>query len=118
MDELDFLKVGMEMKRLRTAHAFTQEQVAADLGCTVAFISNIENNRTKLNLRVLFYYSKLFHVSVDSILNAGRDDVDADAASKSREEELLRIFHQFSEEEQKKIIEILEFVKNGDAKSL
>lgn len=113
MEELDFLKVGKEMKRLRTEHSFTQQQVAADLGCTVAFISNIENSRTKLNLRVLFYYSKLFHVSVDSILNAGRDDVDLDAASKLREEELLKIFHQFSEEEQEKITQILEFIKSG-----
>ncbi len=114
MEELDFLKVGKEMKRLRTEHAFTQEQVAADLGCTVAFISNIENNRTKLNLRVLFYYSKLFHVSVDSILNAGRDDVDKDVTSKFREEELLRVLHRFSEEEQEKIIRILKYVKGED----
>lgn len=37
MEELDFYKIGKEMKRLRREHSFTQEQVAADLGCTVAF---------------------------------------------------------------------------------
>ena len=36
MEELDFYKIGKEMKRLRREHSFTQEQVAADLGCTVA----------------------------------------------------------------------------------
>ncbi len=39
--------------------AITQEQVAKDLNCTVPFVSNVENNRAKLNLRVLLYYSKL-----------------------------------------------------------
>ena len=115
MEELDFYKIGKEMKRLRREHSFTQEQVAADLGCTVAFISNIENNRTKLNLRVLFYYSKLFHVSVDSILIASRDDIDIGVEAKLREEELLRVFHRFSEEEQQKITEVLEFIlKEGN----
>ena len=54
MEELDFYKIGKEMKRLRREHSFTQEQVAADLGCTVAFLSNIENKRTKLKIPGLF----------------------------------------------------------------
>ena len=73
MEEYDFKKIGLELRRLRTEHACTQEHIADELGCTVAFISNVENNRTKVNLRVLTYYAKLFHVSVDSILNAGQD---------------------------------------------
>ena len=73
MEQYDFKKIGLELRRLRTEHACTQEQIADELGCTVAFISNVENNRAKLNLRVLTYYAKLFHVSVDSILNAGQD---------------------------------------------
>lgn len=59
MSELDFSKVGLKMKQLRVEQGYTQEMVAEDLDCTVAFVSNLENNRAKLNLRVLLYYSKL-----------------------------------------------------------
>ena len=74
MDFYDYEIIGKELKRLRTEHAYTQEQMAEQLGCTVSFVSNVENNRAKLSLRVLTYYAKLFHVSVDSILNVGRTD--------------------------------------------
>ena len=57
MDELDYKKVGKKMKELRSSLGITQERVAKDLGCTIAFVSNVENNRVKINLRVLYYYS-------------------------------------------------------------
>lgn len=115
MGTLDMSKVGLEMKRLRVEHSYTQEQVADDLGCTVAFVSNIENNRAKLNLRVLLYYASLCNVTVDSILNAGRPADTARSASDTRDSELLYTFHQFGEEEQDKIIKILKYVKDGGA---
>ena len=74
LDQYNFEKIGMELKRLRTEHSYTQEQIAGDLGCTVSFVSNIENNRAKLNLRVLMYYARLCNVTVDSILNAGQEE--------------------------------------------
>ena len=112
-DELDLGKIGLELKRLRIEHSYTQEKIADDLGCTIAFISNIENNRTKLNLRVLTYYAKLCNVTVDSILNAGRDNESARTSSDVRDSELLNTYHQFSEEDQKKILKIIKYVKNG-----
>ena len=111
MEQYDFKKIGLELRRLRTEHACTQEQIADELGCTVAFISNVENNRAKLNLRVLTYYAKLFHVSVDSILNAGQDNAGYQNASAVRDTEALDILHQFSPEEQEKIIKVLRYLK-------
>lgn len=112
MEQQDMSKVGMELKRLRTKHSYTQEQIANDLGCTVSFISNIENNRAKLNLRVLLYYAKLCNVTLDSILNAGDADTDEKKHSEARDAELLNIVHQFSVEEQDKMIKILKFIKD------
>lgn len=116
MEQQDLSKVGMELKRLRTEHSYTQEQIANDLGCTVSFISNIENNRAKLNLRVLLYYAKLCNVTLDSILNAGEytgvADTDEKKRSEARDAELLNIVHQFSVEEQDKIIKILKFIND------
>ena len=36
MIEIDYLKVGQHLKKLRSELGITQDQVAKDLGCTVA----------------------------------------------------------------------------------
>ena len=111
MDQYNFEKIGMELKRLRTEHSYTQEQIAGDLGCTVSFVSNIENNRAKLNLRVLMYYARLCNVTVDSILNAGQEEEKQQDISSARDAEALNILHQFPPEKQEKIIQVLKYIK-------
>lgn len=95
MNEVDFSKVGLKMKQLRSERGITQEQVAKDLNCTVPFVSNVENNRAKLNLRVLLYYSKLCNVSVDTILDAGRDIPPLDEKEHQLNDEMLNVFRGF-----------------------
>ena len=107
MSEIDFSKVGLKMKQLRNERGITQEQVARDLDCTVPFVSNVENNRAKLNLRVLLYYSKLCNVSVDTILDAGRDLPPLTEKEKQQNDELLSVFRGFSIDEKEKIIKTL-----------
>lgn len=111
MDHYDYDKIGMELKRLRLEHDYTQEQIADDLGCTVSFVSNIENNRAKLNLRILIYYAKLCNVTIDSILNAGQTDKKEQNISDTRDAQVLNILHQFSPDGQEKIIKILKSIK-------
>lgn len=107
MNEVDFSKVGLKMKQLRSERGITQEQVAKDLNCTVPFVSNVENNRAKLNLRVLLYYSKLCNVSVDTILDAGRDLPPLDENERQLNDEVLNVFRGFSVAEKEKIIKML-----------
>jgi len=104
MNEVDFSKVGLKMKQLRSERGITQEQVAKDLNCTVPFVSNVENNRAKLNLRVLLYYSKLCNVS---ILDAGRDLPPLDEKERQLNDEVLNVFRGFSVAEKEKIIKML-----------
>ena len=99
MNEVDFSKVGLKMKQLRSERGITQEQVAKDLNCTVPFVSNVENNRAKLNLRVLLYYSK--------ILDAGRDLPPLDEKERQLNDEVLNVFRGFSVAEKEKIIKML-----------
>ena len=113
MSELDFSKVGLKMKQLRVEQGYTQEMVAEDLDCTVAFVSNLENNRAKLNLRVLLYYSKLCNVTIDEILEPGFTDRTPQETSKAMNTELLRIFQSYTQEEQKKILKTLRLWKRG-----
>lgn len=63
-----------EQKTLRSRQGTPQEQIADALDVTVAFISNIENDRVKMNLRVLSYYAKLLNVSIDYLLRPESDE--------------------------------------------
>ena len=94
MYQIDYTNVGKRMKTLRKQAGYTQEQIADALDVTVAFISNIENDRVKMNLRVLSYYAKLLNVSIDYLLrpesdeNGEKDDV--------LNKEILRLLEKFS----------------------
>ena len=50
---------GALVKSLRQKMGLTQNQVAESLGVTPGYISNVENNRTAMSLRILTYYAKL-----------------------------------------------------------
>ena len=61
----------------------------------------------QLNLRVLLYYSKLCNVSVDTILDAGRDIPPLDEKEHQLNDEMLNVFRGFSVTEKEKIIKML-----------
>ncbi|MDD5999773.1 MAG: helix-turn-helix transcriptional regulator, partial [Lachnospiraceae bacterium] len=50
---------GTLIKELRIKNGLTQNQVAESLGVTPGYISNVENNRTAMSLRILTYYARL-----------------------------------------------------------
>ena len=111
MYDIDYSKVGKRMKQLRLEKGYTQESVAEDLDCTIAFISNVENNRAKLNLRVLIYYSKLCGVSIDYLLDAGRTADEIARNTPYIHPELLRILGEYTPEEQHKLVNMLKIWK-------
>lgn len=59
---------GALVKNLRIQNALTQNQVAEALGVTPGYISNVENNRTAMSLRILTYYARLIGCSLDSLV--------------------------------------------------
>ena len=65
MDEENY---GLMIKNLRIEHGLTQNQVAESLGVTPGYISNVENNRTAMSLRILTYYARLVGCSLDSLV--------------------------------------------------
>ncbi len=58
---------GTHIKHIRQKMGLTQNQVAEALGVTPGYISNVENNRTAMSLRILTYYAKLCGCSLDSL---------------------------------------------------
>ena len=59
---------GAMIKALRIKNNLTQNQVAEALGVTPGYISNVENNRTAMSLRILMYYARLVGCSLDSLV--------------------------------------------------
>lgn len=59
---------GALVKNLRIKNGLTQNQVADSLGVTPGYISNVENNRTAMSLRILTYYARLVGCSLDSLV--------------------------------------------------
>ena len=106
--EINYKLVGQRMQQLRKANNITQEQIADSLNTTVAFISNIENNRTKMNLRVLTYYASVLNVSVDYLLHAGMTD--SDHSSDDLDTEILHLLRQCDSRTKEKIIRCLRII--------
>ena len=59
---------GTLVKNLRVENNLTQNQVAEALGVTPGYISNVENGRTAMSLRMLTYYARLVGCSLDSLV--------------------------------------------------
>lgn len=65
-----FDNLGSQIKDLRIQMKLTQAEVAKALEVTPGYISNVENNRTAMSLRVLIYYARLMNVSLDSLIGS------------------------------------------------
>ena len=59
---------GEQIKKLRIKMGMTQSEVAQALDVTPGYISNVENGRTAMSLRILIYYAKLMGISLDSLV--------------------------------------------------
>ena len=68
MSNDQFENLGAQVKELRIQMNLTQAQVAKALNVTPGYISNVENNRTAMSLRVLIYYARLMDISLDSLI--------------------------------------------------
>ena len=119
MQELDYTKITKRMKQVRKESNYTQEQMADALNCTPAYISNVENNRVKLNLRLLSYYSKLCGVPIEYFFETDLlsplslyQETDNANEEKSVNKELSELLLSFSIEERKKLVDILKIWKS------
>lgn len=111
MENIDFAKVGLKMKELRSELGISQQKVASDIGATVAFVSNVENNKVKMNLRMIIYYANMCNVPVDVLLDAGRKKK-VYTTGDAIDEQIIRTLQSFSVNERKKILEMLHIAKS------
>ena len=63
------MKIGHKLKDLRTAHGYTQEELAAILNVSRSTISSWEINRTYPDLSMLVSLSELYEITLDQLIN-------------------------------------------------
>lgn len=95
---------GTKIKELRLKMGLTQNQVAEALDVTPGYISNVENNRTAMSLRVLIYYAKLTGISLDSLVGRLEPEYQVDALDK----ELMNKISKFSSDQKVALLKTLE----------
>ena len=82
---------GTLVKKLRIQNGLTQNQVAEALGVTPGYISNVENNRTAMSLRVLTYFARLVGRSLDSLVGELEPEYSETALDRSLYEAILKL---------------------------
>ena len=95
---------GARIKDLRIQMGLTQNQVAEELNVTPGYISNVENNRTAMSLRVLTYYAKLVGISLDSLVG----QVEQDYQSTALDNDLMAKISKMSMDKKLKLLKTLE----------
>ena len=82
---------GAMIKDLRIQNGLTQNQVAESLGVTPGYISNVENNRTAMSLRILMYYARLMGCSLDSLVGELEPEYSETALDRKLYEAVLKL---------------------------
>lgn len=82
---------GTLIKNLRIKNGLTQDQVAKVLGVTPGYISNVENGRTAMSLRILTYYAKLVGCSLDSLIGELEPDYSETALDRALYEAIVKL---------------------------
>lgn len=105
---MNYESLGGKINELRISMDLTQAQVAEALNVTPGYISNVENNRTAMSLRILIYYAKLMNITLDSLV--GR--VEPEYENTALDNELIELIRNMSDENKLKLINTIKIWKN------
>ena len=98
---------GDQIKSYRIKLGLTQGKVASELDVTPGYISNVENGRTAMSLRVLIYYAKLMGITLDELVGALEPDYKTNALDNA----LLSEIKKLTSEEKEKLLETIKLWK-------
>lgn len=96
-------KYGEQIKSYRIKLGLTQCEVASELDVTPGYISNVENGRTAMSLKVLIYYSKLMGITLDELVGA----LEPDYKATSLDNALLSEIKKLSLSKKEKLLETI-----------
>ena len=110
MNQIDYENLGSRMKELRIKMKLTQAEVAKALNVTPGYISNVENNRTAMSLRILIYYARLLNISLDSLI--GR--IDSEYRETALDREISEMVHKMEIPEKQKLLKTIKVWMDED----
>ncbi len=108
MTQTDYDNLGGKIKDLRIKKKLTQAEVAAALNVTPGYISNVENNRTAMSLRILVYYAKLMNISLDSLIG----EIDSEYQETALDREILDELAEMSVDDKSRLLQTIQIWKN------
>lgn len=97
------ITLAKKVKELRQKMDLTQNQVAEALSVTPGYISNVENGRTAMSLRILTYYAQLAGITLDSLVGLVETDYQETALINELNHEISKM----SDTDKKKLLEML-----------
>ncbi|MGO5313414.1 helix-turn-helix domain-containing protein [Bilifractor sp. LCP21S3_A7] len=106
--DFEFANLGQVVKKLRKEHGLTQVDVARTLNVTPGYISNVENSRTEMSLRMLCYYGDLTGLTLDELVGKA---VPAYRKT-SLDHKISRMVEKLGEEDKQKVIDTLSIWTN------
>ena len=95
--------LGAKVKKLRIAHGLTQEDVAKARDVTPGYISNVDNGRNLMTLRMLSYYAELTGVSLDYLAGS----VDKNYQNTALDNEIMQLVQKMDADSKEKLIATL-----------
>lgn len=66
--EIELRSLGTRIQQYRKAHGLTQEDIADRMGCSLTYISKLENGKASCNLDRLFELSNLLECDAADLL--------------------------------------------------
>ena len=94
---------GDQIKEYRIRLGMTQNEVATELEVTPGYISNVENVRTAMSLRLLIYYSKLMGVTLDELVG----NLEPKYKSTALDNALFSLIKEMDNEKKEKLLKTL-----------
>ncbi|MDD7641851.1 MAG: helix-turn-helix transcriptional regulator [bacterium] len=101
---------GEQVKELRLKMGMTQSEVAQALDVTPGYISNVENGRTAMSLRILIYYAKLMGISLDSLVGQLEPEYQATAIDR----DILNEISKLDDAAKKKLLQTLKIWNDNE----
>ncbi len=94
---------GNQIKEYRISLGLTQNQVATEMNVTPGYISNVENGRTAMSLRMLIYYAKLMGITLDALVG----QLEPEYKSSALDNALLREISNLDESSKEKLLKTI-----------
>lgn len=98
---------GEQIKSYRIKLGLTQNQVAAEMDVTPGYISNVENGRTAMSLRLLIYYAKLIGITLDELVG----NLEPEYTSSALENSLMAEISKMNDKDKEKLLRTIKIWK-------